>query len=63
MRTSTHLQRDEDKPVVTFAWWNAPLLFSLHLPLVIGLTYVTGLRLLGGILLSLILNVFLPLAD
>lgn len=33
---------DADLKHVTFAWWNAPLLFSLHAPLFAGLYFFAG---------------------
>jgi hypothetical protein len=39
---SYHLQRAEDEPKVTFAWWNAPGLLFLHLPLLIVLGSLGG---------------------
>ena len=32
---SYHLRREQDKPQVTFAWWNAPGLFLLQMPLLL----------------------------
>src|ERR1043166_2646826 len=39
---SYHLQREEDEPKVTFAWWNAPGLLLLHIPMLIGLGFLGG---------------------
>jgi hypothetical protein len=45
---SYHLQREEDEPKVTFAWWNAPGLLLLHMPLLIGLGSLGGRAAWGG---------------
>ncbi len=39
---SYHLQREEDEPKVTFAWWNAPGMLLLHMPLLLGLGALGG---------------------
>jgi len=39
---SYHLQREEDEPKVTFAWWNAPGLLFLHVPLLVSVGYLSG---------------------
>lgn len=43
-----HLRREEDKEKVTFAWWNAPGLFLLHLPPLLGLAHFFGWSVWGG---------------
>jgi hypothetical protein len=43
-----HLRREEDKEKVTFAWWNAPGLFLLHLPLLLGLAHFFGWSVFWG---------------
>ena len=45
---SYHLQRDEDKGFVTFAWWNAPVLLALHAPFVLGTQALSGLQIFWG---------------
>jgi hypothetical protein len=45
---SYHLRNDNDKPKVTFAWWNAPLLLVLNLPVVLTVQYFLGWSLLWG---------------
>lgn len=32
------LQKEEDAPLVTFAWWNAPVLIGMNLPLMAGVS-------------------------
>jgi hypothetical protein len=49
---SYHLRREEDKEKVTFAWWNAPGLVLLTLPLLFGLQYFFGWPVFWGGLLS-----------
>ena len=49
---SYHLRREEDKEKVTFAWWNAPGLVLLTLPLLFGLQYVFGWPVFWGGLLA-----------
>jgi hypothetical protein len=39
---SYHLQREQDKPKVTFAWWNAPGLFLLQTPLLLIANAIGG---------------------
>jgi len=43
-----HLQHDEDKPLVTFAWWNYPLLLGLNLPIFFGLQWLLGMPIIWG---------------
>jgi len=50
---SYHLRREEDKPKVTFAWWNAPGLLLLHLPLLLGLGHLYGWPVFWGGLAAL----------
>ena len=46
-----HLQPGVDAKKVTFAWWNAPLLIGLHMPLLLTLGWLFGWSVcVGGIL-------------
>lgn len=53
--TSYHLQRDGDRKTVTFAWWNAPALLLLHIPIVLGVQYIMGLSIFWGGMAALFL--------
>ena len=54
--TTYHIQPGVDPKKVTFAWWNAPLLIGLHLPLLLGLGWVFGWSVCVGGLLALALD-------
>jgi hypothetical protein len=49
---SYHLRREQDKPKVTFAWWNAPGLVLLTLPLLLSLGAVFGWPVFWGGLIA-----------
>ena len=36
------LQREEDTPLVTFAWWNAPVLIGMNLPIMSAAAWLVG---------------------
>ena len=48
-----HIQPEVDVKKVKFAWWNAPLLIGLHLPLLLGLGWLFGWSVFVGGLLGL----------
>ena len=52
--SSYHLQRSQDEPKVTFAWWNAPLLVALHLPLLLSLGWLFGWAVFAGGLVAMV---------
>lgn len=43
-----HVQREEDRDLILFHWWQAPLLLAVHVPPVWGLQVASGLPVLGG---------------
>ncbi len=49
------LQNEADKKTVPMAWWNAPALWALHIPPVLGLQWLIGKPILWGVLASMIL--------
>jgi hypothetical protein len=51
---SYHLQREQDKPKVTFAWWNAPALVLLQSPFLFVAAYFFGWAALFGGLLAMV---------
>jgi hypothetical protein len=50
-----HLRSEKNKKKVTFAWWNAPGLLFLHMPLLCGLSYACGWPVFWGGVLALVL--------
>ena len=48
-----HLRDKKDAAKVTFAWWNAPGLLLLHLPIIFGLQYLLGWSILWSGLTAL----------
>jgi hypothetical protein len=48
-----HLRHEKDKKKVTFAWWNAPGLLLLHMPLLLGSAYLFGWAVFWGGLTAL----------
>ena len=48
-----HLQNNKDKPLVTFAWWNFPLLVGVNLPIMFGIQWLFGIPLLWGMIVAL----------
>lgn len=50
-----HLQHEQHKKKVTFAWWNGPGLLLLHLPLLLSLAYLFGWSVFWGGLAALVL--------
>lgn len=47
-----HLQRPEDKWLITFAWWNFPLMLGIHAPVVAAFEYF-GIHVALGAVLSM----------
>lgn len=43
-----HVQREEDRDLILFEWWQAPLLLAVHAPAVWGLQMATGVPLFWG---------------
>lgn len=52
---SYHVQDKKDKHLVPMAWWNAPLLWCIHIPLFLGVQYLAGVPIFWGIMISIIL--------
>ena len=50
---SYHIQREEDREKVTFAWWNAPALLLVQSPLLFLTTYFFGWTAFWGGLVAL----------
>jgi hypothetical protein len=53
------IQRREDEKKVTFAWWNAPLLIGLHVPMMFAVQWLVGLPVLFAGLAAMGLYYFL----
>lgn len=51
-----HVQPGARPKAITFAWWNAPLLIGLHIPLLLGLAWLFGVSIFVGGLLALVLD-------
>jgi hypothetical protein len=51
---SYHLRREQDKPKVRFAWWNAPALVLLQSPLLVVAAYFFGWPAFFGGLLAMV---------
>jgi hypothetical protein len=49
---SYHLDDENNKWLITFAWWNYPLLLGLHAPVMIALE-MAGLHVTAGIILGM----------
>ena len=56
---SYYLRREQDVPKVTFAWWNAPGLFILNMPLLFLASTVGGVATFIGGSTALLLNYML----
>ncbi len=54
-----HIQHDENVHEVTFAWWNAPLLIGLHVPILYGIQLLLGIPVLVAGLAAMGLYYFL----
>ncbi len=52
---SYHLRHEQDKKKVTFAWWNAPGLLLLNVPLLLGLASLFGWSVFWGGMIALAL--------
>ncbi len=50
-----HLQETGDKKTVPMAWWNAPVMWLFHIPLIVLVQYWIGHSIFWGVLLGLIL--------
>src|SRR5262245_21407642 len=53
------IQRKEDRNNVRFAWWNAPVLIGLHVPLMLGVQALIGANVLVAGLAAMGLYYFL----
>ena len=49
-----HLQNEADKETVPMAWWNAPAIWALHVPLVLGVQWLVGKPILWGFFAAMI---------
>lgn len=49
-----HLQDEADKHTVPMAWWNAPAIWVLHVPLVLGVQWLVGKPILWGFFTAMI---------
>ncbi|MFQ5946293.1 MAG: sterol desaturase family protein [Anaerolineae bacterium] len=43
-----HVQRNEDRDLILFQWWQAPLLLAVHVPAVLGLQVASGFPVFWG---------------
>lgn len=43
-----HVQREDDKDLILFEWWQAPLLLAVHAPLVWGFEAASGVAIFWG---------------
>ncbi|MDZ4816321.1 MAG: fatty acid hydroxylase [Verrucomicrobiota bacterium] len=50
-----HFKRHQDKKIVKMAWWNAPLMWTIHLPWFYLLQKGTGVHVMWGLLLSMVI--------
>lgn len=50
-----HLQDERDKQTVPMAWWNAPVMWLLHVPPVLALQWVLGAPIFWGAMVALVL--------
>jgi hypothetical protein len=50
-----HLQDEADKKTVPMAWWNAPAIWALHIPLILGTQWLVAQPIFWGVLASMIL--------
>ncbi len=49
-----HLQHEADKKTVPMAWWNAPVMWLMHVGPVLGLQWLVGVPFAWGTLVALI---------
>ena len=49
-----HLQQDSDKTTVPMAWWNAPVMWAIHVGPVLGLQWLIGRPIAWGTFMALI---------
>ena len=49
-----HLQNEADKETVPMAWWNAPAIWALHVPLVLGIQWLVGKPVFWGVMGAMI---------
>ncbi len=52
---SYHLQKARDKHTVPMAWWNAPVMWALHVPFMLMAQYLTGRSVFWGLLMAMVL--------
>lgn len=50
-----HLQEAKDKKTVPMAWWNAPVMWILHIPLILLIQYLAGHPIFFGTLFCMVL--------
>ncbi|MDZ4743273.1 MAG: fatty acid hydroxylase [Verrucomicrobiota bacterium] len=53
-----HVQKETDKRIVPMAWWNAPILWSLHIPLFLFVQYLIGAPIFWGMMAAMICYYF-----
>ncbi|MDL5054463.1 hypothetical protein QQ056_13030 [Oscillatoria laete-virens NRMC-F 0139] len=53
-----HVQKDEDKSIVPMAWWNAPLLWSIHIPIFLWVQSLCGVPIFWGMMAAMIFYYF-----
>jgi hypothetical protein len=51
---SYHLQVESDKETVPMAWWNAPVLWALHIPPFLAVQWVLGVPMFWGALAAMV---------
>ena len=52
---SYHLQDEKDKKTVPMAWWNAPVMWLLHVPPALGVQWLTGKPVAIGVILAMVI--------
>ena len=52
---SYHLQSEDDKKTVPMAWWNAPVMWGIHVPPILLLQWLVGVPIFWGVLASMML--------
>ncbi len=53
-----HVQNEKDKEIVPMAWWNAPLLWSIHIPLFLFVQYIFSVPVFWGMMAAMIFYYF-----
>ena len=56
---STYHLQEQERDRVTFAWWNAPVMIIVHLPILTGLSYFFGWSFMAGGLAPMFVYYFL----